>query len=146
MTRSAAVGAADIRQSEYQPYVDLLGPGLVQQGDLTDPYYFDFISFSQYATINRAITQDPPMVFEEQQPIDQGEDKPMNFVPVVVRRDPSLSNTMLGPELDRRVGKAIIDKFEELYDTTDIAIPKIVSDSRPDAGKVQTKSKKNTRS
>ena len=32
-----------IRQAEYQPYIDQLGPGVVQQGMLTDPYYFDFI-------------------------------------------------------------------------------------------------------
>lgn len=28
-----------IRQAEYQPYVDQLGAGFVQQGDLTNPYY-----------------------------------------------------------------------------------------------------------
>lgn len=28
-----------IRQAEYEPYVNQLGPGMVQQGDLTDPYY-----------------------------------------------------------------------------------------------------------
>lgn len=123
-----------IRQSEYQTYVDLLGPGLVQQGDLTDPYYFDFISFSQYTTINRDITQNPPMVFQEQQPIEQGEDQPMKFVPMVIKRDPSLTNAMLAPEHELLVGAMILNRLEELYDTTDIAIPKLAPNSRPDAG------------
>ena len=35
-----------IRQAEYEQYVKDLGPGIVQQGYLTDPYYFDFISVS----------------------------------------------------------------------------------------------------
>jgi hypothetical protein len=128
-----------IRQSEYQTYVDLLGPGLVRQGDLTDPYYFDFISFSQYATINRDITQNPPMVFQEQQPMENDDDnddddQPMKFVPIVIKRDPSLTNSMLAPEHERRVGSMILNRLEELYDATDIAIPKLSPNSRPDAG------------
>jgi hypothetical protein len=124
-----------IRQSEYEPYIKSLGPGLVQQGDLTDPYYFDFISFAQYETINREITKNPPMVFEEQQPVDQGEDMPQKFVPVVVRRDPSMKNSMLGPEHTRKVGAIILDRLEEIFGGSDSAIPKIPRKSRPDTGK-----------
>jgi hypothetical protein len=58
------------RQAEYQPYVNQLGVGIVHQGILTDPYYFDFISYAQYRTINREISQNPPMIYEEQQPIE----------------------------------------------------------------------------
>ena len=32
-----------VRSSEYETYTKALGDGLVKQGDLTDPYYFDFI-------------------------------------------------------------------------------------------------------
>jgi hypothetical protein len=123
-----------IRRSDYEPYIQALGPGVVQQGDLTDPNYFDFISFAQYHTINREITKDPPFVFEEQQPIDQGEDQPQVFVPVVIRRDPTLTNAMLGPEHNRMVGSEILDKLEETFGNTDSAIPKIVPGSRPDPG------------
>ena len=122
-----------IRRSDYEPYVNALGPGMVHQGDLTDPYYFDFISFAQYTTMNREITQDPPFVFEEQQPIDQGEDKPQKFVPVVIRRDPTMTNDRLSPEHSKMVGVAIIDRLEEVFGETDSAIPKIKRGSRPDA-------------
>lgn len=108
---------------------------MVQQGDLSDPYYFDFISYAQYATINREITVNPATVFEEQQPKDQGEDKPMEFVPVVVKRDPSLTDAMLPVEHSRRVGAAIIDKLDELFQGTSTAIPTIEPGSKPDSGK-----------
>lgn len=111
-----------------------LGPGLVQQGDLTDPYYFDFISFAQYETINREISENPPFVFEEQQPVEQGDDAPQKFVPVVIRRNPSLTNEMLGPEHSRLVGSAILDRLENIFGSTDSAIPKFDSGSRPDRG------------
>ncbi len=124
-----------VRRSEYESYVKSLGPGLVQQGDLTDPYYFDFISFAQYETINREITQNPPFVFEEQQPVDQGEDKPQTFVPVLIRRNPSLTNEMLGPEHSRMVGSAILDRLDEIFGTTASAIPSFVEESRSSRGK-----------
>jgi hypothetical protein len=118
--------------------VNNLGPGMVQQGDLTDPYYFDFISFAQYKTINREITLDPPMIFEEQKGIDQGEDKPQKFVPVIIKRDPDLKNSMLGPGHNRKTGEMIINHLEEIFGGTDIAIPKISPNSRPDASEYST--------
>lgn len=112
-----------------------LGAGMVQQGELSDPFYFDFISYVQYVTINREITQDPPLVFEEQQPVDQGEDKPMKFVPAVVKRDPRLTNAMLAPEHSRMVGSLILDRLDELFGQTDAAIPSIERGSKPSPGK-----------
>lgn len=108
---------------------------MVQQGDLTDPYYFDFISFAQHEAINREISKDPPFVFEEQQAVDEPEDKPQTFVPVVIRRDPALTNDRLAPEHSRMVGSAILDRMEELFGGTDLAIPKIPRGSKPDLGK-----------
>jgi hypothetical protein len=93
-----------IRVSEYQTYTRNLGAGMVQQGDLTDPYYFDFISYAQYKTINREITNDPLFVFEEQQVPPEGSSEESTdsrgyarFIPVVVKRDPNLTNDMLIP-------------------------------------------------
>lgn len=120
-----------IRQAEYEPYVNALGPGMVEQGMLVDPYYFDFISFAQYATISREIKQDPPSVFEEQQPVEVGESEPQKFVATVIKRDPSLRNDMLAAEHDRLVGSLILDRLEEVFGETDSAIPKIKSGSRP---------------
>ena len=124
-----------IRSSNYETYTQDLGAGMVQQGDLTDPYYFDFISYAQYATINREITVNPAALFEEQQPRDQVEDKPMEFAPVVVKRDPSLTNAMLAPEHSRRVAACILDKLEELFQGSASAIPTIERGSKPDSGK-----------
>lgn len=101
--------------AEYEPYTKALGPGMVQQGDLTDPYYFDFISFAQYLAINREITQDPPMVFTEKQPIDVGEDQPQQFVDRVVRRDPSITNDRLASEHSLRVGATVLDRLDEIF-------------------------------
>jgi len=123
-----------IRQAEYEPYVKSLGQGYVQQGDLTDPYYFDFISFAQYSTINREISQKPPLVFEEKQPVEVGEDLPQEFVTRVVRRDPAMTNDRLAPEHSRRVGKAILDRLDETFGGTASSLPKIAPGSRPGAG------------
>lgn len=123
-----------IRSAEYEPYVNDLGPGLVSQGDLTDPYYFDFISFAQYLTINRILTNDPPLVFEEQQPIDKGDDVPNEFVKVIVRRDPSITNERLLTEHNRRVGRKILDRLNETFGDSPLSLAKFSSGSRPGAG------------
>mmetsp|Transcript_32661 Transcript_32661/g.68101 ORF Transcript_32661/g.68101 Transcript_32661/m.68101 type:complete len:342 (+) Transcript_32661:39-1064(+) len=118
-----------IRQAEYEPYVNLLGPGMVSQGDLTDPYYFDFISFAQYTTISREITQDPPFVFVEKQPVEVPEGEPQQFKDTVIRRDPSISNDKLASEHGKLVGTRILDRLNEVFDNTASAIPKYNRDS-----------------
>jgi hypothetical protein len=117
-----------IRQAEYLPYVTELGPGLVKQGDLTDPYYFDFISFAQYATIYRESSLDPAVVFEEQVPILVGEgtdDEKQVFVKKIIKRDPSIGNAMLAKKHDEIVGNTILDKLEEQFGNTASAIPNV---------------------
>ena len=121
-----------IRQAEYQTYVDLLGKGIVQQGDLADPNYFDFISFAQYATISREI-DDPDAVFEEQQPVEVPEGELQKFNAVVVRRDPSITKSDLTAKHTEIVGNAILDKLNEKFGDTASAIPKIEPGSRPNA-------------
>jgi hypothetical protein len=109
--------------------------GYVQQGYLSDPYYFDFISFAQYVTINREITGNPPMVFEENQSIEVGEGEPQQFATKVIRRDPAISNDRLPAEHSGRVGVAILDRFDDIFGGTASALPKIPPGSRPDASK-----------
>lgn len=41
-----------LRQGELEGYTQLYAPLKMRAGVLEDPMYFDFISFSQYATIN----------------------------------------------------------------------------------------------
>ncbi|KAL7556159.1 hypothetical protein ACA910_006266 [Epithemia clementina (nom. ined.)] len=118
-----------IRQAEYEPYVHQLGVGFVQQGDLTNPYYFDFISFAQYTTISREMVQNPPFVFVEKQPVEVPEGEPQKFVDVLIRRDPSITNDLLPVEHSKRVGVRILNRLEELFDDTPSAIPKFSSSS-----------------
>lgn len=107
------------RQAEYETYQKELGPGMIYQGPnrknpdimcpcISDPYYFDFLSFAQYATINREITKDPLLIFEER--ADDG----VNLTPRVVRRDPTLTNNLLASTHERLVGDAIVNRFEDL--------------------------------
>ena len=118
-----------IRQAEYLPYTASLGPGLVKQGDLSDPYYFDFISFAQYATIYRDVTVDPPMVFEEQQPVIVGDEDKQQFISKIIRRDPTLTNSMLAKRHDELVGSMILNRLNEIFGETTSAIPNIDSNS-----------------
>ena len=120
-----------VRQAEYSFYADALGAGAMQQGDLADPNYFDFISFAQYATISREIIN-PPAVFEEQQPVEVGEGQPQKFNAVVVKRDSSTRNSDLPRIHTEIVGNAILDKLNETFGHTASAIPKIEPGSRPD--------------
>lgn len=119
-----------IRQAEYEPYVRALGDGFVQQGDLTDPYYFDFISFAQYSTINRDI-KDAPFVFEEKQPQEVQEGEMQKFIPVVVKRDPTITNAMLPGEHSKKVGNAILNYFRETFGGTSSSLPEVDSDESP---------------
>lgn len=101
---------------------------------MTDPYYFDFISFAQYATINREITQDPPFVFNEQQAVEVAENEPQKFVTAVVRRDPTLTNGKLASEHNRRVGSSILDRLEETFGGSPARLPPLEPGSRPSTG------------
>jgi hypothetical protein len=117
-----------IRSSEYAPYVASLGPGYVQQGELSDASYFDFISFAQYLTINRALS-DPETVYEELQPVvsnsdgdgsEQGSTIPQQFQTVVIRR--TIPNDRLVDEFDKRLGKAILQYLDDTYGDTPSAL------------------------
>lgn len=133
-----------LRSSEYEAYTQALGDGLVQQGDLTDPYYFDFISFAQYKTINRELTKDPLMVFEEMQ-LAPEDDKRMDdssssnnnngvagrFIPVVVQRDPKMSNGLLVPTHSSKVGAVVLDRLIETFSDSDSRIPNLDAILRP---------------
>jgi len=124
-----------IRQAEYEPYVAQLGAGFVKQGDLTDPYYFDFISFAQYKAINREITVDPAFVFEERQPVEVGEGEPQKFVSRIIKRDPTLTNDLLPVEHSRKVGEQILARFDALFGGSKSGLPEY-PDRRPTASEL----------
>jgi len=87
------------RQEEWDTYRTKVP---VTQGDLTDPAYFDFISFCQYATIASGM-RNARVVFEEL--VDA------NGTAVVVARDASLprANADLPAAHADRVGDRILD-------------------------------------
>jgi hypothetical protein len=119
-----------IRTAEYEPYIQSLGPGYVQQGDLTDPSYFDFISFAQYLTINRVLS-DPAVVFEELQPVlptattledrtESSQQQQQRFEPVIIRR--TITNDQLIPTFQKKLGETVLRYLEDTYRNTPIAI------------------------
>ena len=126
-----------IRQAEYLPYIESLGPGSVMQGELTDPNYFDFISFAQYAAINREMSGNPPVVFTERQGVpdeNDPENTPMKFVPTIVRRKTEyLDNSKLPIEHDRMVGNAILQRFDHVFRDTPSALPTFTDNQKPDS-------------
>ena len=93
-------------------------PLSVRQGELSQPSYFDFISFAQYCTLNEEMRHGK-LVFVELISAE-GEKQ-------VVRRadNPSLpqDNTLLFAEHARRVGERILNKFLE---APEVYAPRVV--------------------
>jgi hypothetical protein len=94
------------RQREWDTYREKLP---VMQGDLTDPAYFDFISFCQYASIASGMRRGR-MIFEEL--IDA------NGTSVIVSRAPTLPqrNELLPEAHSIRVGDRLLNWMLERYD------------------------------
>lgn len=101
------------RQNEWEKYLeDMAG---TRQGELSDPAYFDFISYVQYATLG-AEFQDARQVFEEL--IDA------NGTSRVSTRDPALSDNKALPELhSQRVGDAVLAWIKERYTDNGPMVP-----------------------
>lgn len=117
-----------VRTAEYQPYVKAAaasnsGSTVVRQGDLTDPYYFDFMSGVQYMTINRAM-HDPEKDYDQLEPImnDDGTQS-TNFNKVSIHR--ALPDEMLIPTYDARVGSTILSYMKDTYKGSGIGLPHI---------------------
>jgi hypothetical protein len=116
-----------LRSTEYEYYISQLGPGVIYQGPnkdnpdimcpcVSDPYYFDFLSFAQYAVISREIQNNPPFMFEER------DDDGVNLTPHIVRRNPEFANDKLPGLHEQMVGKAIIDRLEETFAGTEASL------------------------
>lgn len=74
--------------------------GRIKQGDLTDPDYFDFISFAQYASVAEAMRNGRD-IFEEKVGAE-GEKR-------TVQRNPDYAdNSLLPAEHSRRVGDKML--------------------------------------
>ena len=94
-----------IRQSEWEEYYNFFPKLGLIQGDLTDPKYFDFISYAQYLTLDKEM-KNGKQVFEELVNAN-GESQ-------IVRRNPLYSdNSLLPSEHSKRVGNKILDYMLE---------------------------------
>jgi hypothetical protein len=90
------------RQGEQESYNLQYSPLKARTGDLTDPLYFDFVAFCQYAVIGREILKGA-QVFKEfcEECVDQAR---------IVRRDPAYAdNTMLPSLFNKAAGDKIYD-------------------------------------
>jgi hypothetical protein len=109
-----------VRTAEYEPYLSSVN-GPVQQGDITDPYYFDFMSFVQYVTINRAL-KDPETEYDQQEPITgEGGLQSTKFDTVHVKR--TLPDDVLVATHEQRVGTAILNFLTDRFGGTPAAVP-----------------------
>mmetsp|Transcript_9623 Transcript_9623/g.17496 ORF Transcript_9623/g.17496 Transcript_9623/m.17496 type:complete len:351 (+) Transcript_9623:255-1307(+) len=124
-----------VRTSEYQPYVKAT-EGAVKQGDLTDPFYFDFMCAVQYLTINRAL-QDPQKDFEQLEPI-QNEDgtQSTEFRKVSIRR--TLPDNLLIPTYEARVGATILSFLNDRFKDSEIGLLKLDTPRPGTAAMLQT--------
>ena len=123
-----------VRTSEYEPYRDSLAEvgATLKQGDLTDPYYFDYMSLVQYLTINRALSH-PEAEYDDQEFImDDNGVATADFNTRHVSR--SVPNDKLVTTHDERVGTAILSYLTDVFGSTEIAIP--AYDSFPDTTQV----------
>ena len=110
-----------LRQDEWEPYQEkarkLVGRPPAQ-GELTDPLYFDFISFAQYKAINEFLRR-PKSAFDELVSAD-GE------TVVVLRNGTSVADPLLASEHAARVGGAALDfvleRFATLPDSTRVVV------------------------
>eukprot|EP00891_Asterochloris_glomerata_P008410 jgi/Astpho2/8410/Aster-x1499 len=89
-----------LRRDQYESYLLQYSPVSIKQGQLSDPLYWDFISFAQAATVAQEI---PKGKFVFQEFCDECTNQTR-----LVRRDPALrDNSQLRPEFELRTGLQI---------------------------------------
>jgi len=94
------------RRSEWEAYRLQYAPIIVEQGKITDPLYFDFISGMQFVTIAKGM-KDGKQIFKEY--CDDCEEQY-----VLVTRDPSLQDNEKLPQVfQQEMGEAILTKLGE---------------------------------
>jgi hypothetical protein len=98
-----------LREGAAEAYAQLISPLEARKGDLSDPNYFDFISYASAAAADAALRGHPPRVFEEE--YDECELKDdQDECPIltrVVRRDAPADDADLPAEFWRRAGDLI---------------------------------------
>ena len=98
-----------------EPYTQQYSPLKIEQGKLTDPLYFDFISYTQFKVVAKEIPRSQS-VFEERSGAE-GTTK-------VIRRDANLSDNKLLPAvLAQRLGDTVYARMRYGFEGTDFDVP-----------------------
>ncbi|GMH82209.1 hypothetical protein TrVE_jg10579 [Triparma verrucosa] len=102
-----------IRSSLLPQYTKSLPNVNVPQGDLTNPNYFDFISFSQYTTILRTL-KDPSIYSIESQPVlDEDGEAGGDFKDVAISIRDDLRGKDVFEVFRREVGEEVLGWLKE---------------------------------
>ncbi|KAA8499286.1 hypothetical protein FVE85_6871 [Porphyridium purpureum] len=117
-----------LRADEYEKYIK--HTRVARQGDLTDPAYFDFISYAAFRTVSQEMFGRPQKVFEEQFDA-QGSKR-------LVLRDPNISDASLPSRFRQLVGdKVLLGVREQMqlpqFEGTQGPSPSALNSSSPSA-------------
>lgn len=106
------------RRAEWEPYKMLYDPIVVEQGKISDPLYFDFISAMQFSTLSNEM-RNGKQVFKEY--CEECEDSYR-----LITRDPSLmDNAKLPFAFYNRLGARLLLKLMDMEDFRDMILPSI---------------------
>lgn len=89
-----------LRAAQQDSYNNLYSPLKMKVGDLTDTLYFDFISFSQWAAVDKAI-RDARQLFDE--PCEECDE----YTIKTIKRPPTLTDAMIPTSFEAGVGDRI---------------------------------------
>ncbi|KAH7387931.1 hypothetical protein KP509_16G049100 [Ceratopteris richardii] len=104
-----------LRESEVESYTLQYNPLKVKYGDLTDPLYFDFISFAQFATISNEM-RNGEYEFQER----NGADGELQ----TVRRNAHIMNSELPVAFSQRAGNLIYTKLLQGFEGESFNAPR----------------------
>ena len=125
------------RQSAWQPYLNLYSPTRIDQGDLSDPLYFDYISAAQYLTLARILRDASsgalPLLYERTVyvPPDEEAGTEERWETSVARRNPDLDDAgALQAFIERAVGDTILGHAETDFADAKVTVPPACEDPR----------------
>eukprot|EP00793_Prasinoderma_coloniale_P005376 PRCOL_00004784-RA len=123
------------RQSAWQPYLNLYSPSRIDQGDLSDPLYFDYISAAQYLTLARILRDASsgalPLLYERTVyvPPDEEAGTEERWETSVARRNPDLDDAgALQAFIERAVGDTILGHAETDFADAKVTVPPACED------------------
>ena len=116
------------RQSQWQSYRNLYSPQRIDQGDLADPLYFDYIAAAQWLTISKLLddAETLPRIYERTEYVPPNEDSDFEeqWVKKVTERNPALLTTAaLRKYVPRAMGDNVLRMAETDFADAELAVP-----------------------